>query len=124
MTHRHDEFDWNPQFRNSTPRHVSATPRNSLFIAVTLIAATSALVFAALAPARVTVTPWSPNLVRTQGAFLVLDAEGDTVGWCELAGPQTETGAARLARNIVRDGVLFRSTRDDIDVTFSQLCPE
>lgn len=78
----------------------------------------------ATVPAPVIVESWGANLVHAVGEdrWLVLE-DGLVIGECSHAGPRTLAGSAHAARDVVREGAHFASTRADIDITWANDCP-
>lgn len=127
---RNDEIQWRDNLGRvadwARPAPVRATrpaPRLSGFWIVAILS--TACMLAPLAARPVLAEPWAPNLMRAvNGSGFILLDHGDAIGWCDLAGPQTAHGAPRFLLGVERDGARYVSTRDDIDVTWSAVCPE
>ncbi len=90
------------------------------------VGSAAALMCVAASPAPVIVKPYSAHLQAVVGNHQFLVTEGSaTIGWCDVPQhAQSRHGVERLAANVKRDGERFVSTRDDIDVTWSHVCPE
>jgi hypothetical protein len=80
----------------------------------------------ATVPAPIVVEPWGAGLVHIVGEDRWLVIQGDeTIGECSASTRTRPTAGPRVTlRDVVRSGAHFTSTHPDIDVTWSQTCPE
>jgi hypothetical protein len=57
--------------------------------------------------------------------YLVRADDGAFIGWCDqMHAEHLSGGLPIVAPDVVRDGQHFTSTRDDVDMTWSQTCPD